>query len=727
MRGGEQAGRQASRRMRLWREQPAASAANPGLNIRRMKKVMFSLLVAALSAAWLPATAGRIGTWTLYPSFSGIAEIEPTGRETFALASGSLFSYNPGDGELKVYDKTSSLSDNNIRHIAWSRQAKRLVIVYDNSNIDLLASDGSAVNIPDLYRKATTYDKGINHICIDGTSAYLATDFGVVKLNAAGGSIADTYQLGFKVDYCYVSGGSIYAVSQTNGTYRGDKGLNLLDRANWVWDSAYKPLSVDRTNVKDSQTGYWWTVSDTGKLAYYTLSDNGEKTFQTEGVLPDGPSSNNFYRIYISNGRLYATGGIWNEFVDGNLPGEVHIWDGSSWSELEKPSDDRYGKYWGDVLCLEFDPADADHIMAGTKNGMFEYRDGKFVKLYNRDDNPDFYSASSEGYFYTIISSVKYDGDGNLWVFNPNASPINCLTAEGRWKNYKHEMYADKFNIEGAFISETNGLMWFVNNRYKVEILYAYDYKNDKLYTFGPQLINQDGIDVSASYMYCPTEDREGNIWIGTDVGPLYLTPATIGAGETGFTQYKVPRNDGTNNADYLLSGVSTISMAVDGGNRKWFGSDGSGVFLVSADNNTQLQHFTSSNSPLPSDIINDIAVDGATGTVYFATDRGLASYQGDASEPSESMSKDNVYAYPNPVRPDYTGPITVTGLTYDADVKIVTSSGVLVNRGRSTGGMYQWDGTDLKGRRVASGIYMVETATADGGSGTVCKIAVVN
>ena len=112
---------------------------------------------------------------------------------------------------------------------------------------------------------------------------------------------------------------------------------------------------------------------------------------------------------------------------------------------------------------------------------------------------------------------------------------------------------------------------------------------------------------------------------------------------------------------------------------------------------------------------------------VYFATEKGLCSYQSDATTPSDKMTKDNVYAYPNPVTPDYTGYITVVGLSYNADVKIVTSNGTLVNQGRSTGGSYRWNGCDLKGKRVASGIYMVEAATEDGGKGTVCKIAVIN
>ena len=121
------------------------------------------------------------------------------------------------------------------------------------------------------------------------------------------------------------------------------------------------------------------------------------------------------------------------------------------------------------------------------------------------------------------------------------------------------------------------------------------------------------------------------------------------------------------------------------------------------------------------------IAINDNTGEVYFGTDKGLCSYMSDASEPAEVMNKDNVYAYPNPVRPDYTGLITVVGLSMNADVKVVTSSGALVAQGRSNGGSFTWDGNDLRGKRVASGIYIVEAATETGEKGVVCKIAIVN
>lgn len=150
------------------------------------------------------------------------------------------------------------------------------------------------------------------------------------------------------------------------------------------------------------------------------------------------------------------------------------------------------------------------------------------------------------------------------------------------------------------------------------------------------------------------------------------------------------------------------------------------GVFLISDDCNTLVQHFTTENSPLPSNTVYDICVDRNTNTVYFATNRGLCSYESDATQPVEEMTKDNVYAYPNPVTPEYTGKITIVGLSFNADVKIVTSNGALVNQGRSTGGSYQWDGRDLKGKPVASGVYMVEAATENGEKGIVTKIAII-
>lgn len=220
--------------------------------------------------------------------------------------------------------------------------------------------------------------------------------------------------------------------------------------------------------------------------------------------------------------------------------------------------------------------------------------------------------------------------------------------------------------------------------------------------------------------------DLEHNLWIGTDQGPFYITPHILDDTQPTLTQVKVPRNDGTNYADYLLGGVDITCMAVDQANRKWFGTSNNGIYLISADNMEQIHHFTATNSKLLSNNIESLAINDATGEVFIGTNKGLCSYMSDATATNEEMTQDNVWAYPNPVKPDYTGLITITGLSLDADVKIVSTSGTLVNQGRSNGGTYTWNGNDLKGRRVASGIYMVEIATSNGEKGTVCKIAII-
>ena len=139
-----------------------------------------------------------------------------------------------------------------------------------------------------------------------------------------------------------------------------------------------------------------------------------------------------------------------------------------------------------------------------------------------------------------------------------------------------------------------------------------------------------------------------------------------------------------------------------------------------------QLQHFTTANSPLLSDAVRSIAINDATGEVFFGTENGLCSFVSDATQTATEMTKDNVYAYPNPVTPDYNGLITIVGLTLNADVKITSSSGKVIAQGRSNGGTFIWDGNDSSGKRVASGVYMVVTATSNGEKGTVCKIAIV-
>lgn len=674
----------------------------------------------------LPLSAIDKGSWEIYTSYNDITEIEPAGNLVFALASNGLFSYHIKDGSVTTYDKANTLSDFDINHIAWNKTTKKLVITYTNGNIDLLDANGNVVNVPDLYQKSMTDNKQINHINISGANVYLSLSFGIIKLDTKEGKILDTYKLGFNVNYSYIEDNCLYAASKETGLYRGVLKNNLIDKNNWEKAGNFKEQTMNSTNVYDTTNKYWWTVKE-GKLTYYTLNTDKEKIYQTEGIIPDGPASNKFYRLYINKNKLYAVAGAWSQEKDCNNMGEVHVWNGEKWEEFEQPSDASLGHLYRDLLCLDFDPSKEGHIMVGSKAGLYEFQDGKFIKCYNKDNTSVITSPLDNN--YTIISSVKYDATGKLWLLNSlgDNSILSFDQTTQEWKHYPHSEIGsnDRYNLTGLIIGKNNGNIWFVNNYYEKNRLYKYNYNTDELTMYGPTFTNEDGRDITPIYVHCLAEDRNGNIWIGTTSGPLYLSMSDIKNGNNIFTQHKVPRNDNTNYADYLLDNSNIRCIAVDGANQKWFGTD-NGVYLVSDDCNTQIYHFDTDNSPLISNIVYSIAVNNNTGKVYFATDKGLCSFNNGIVGSNSEMTKDNVYAYPNPVKPDYTGKINIVGLSFNANIKIVSTNGTLINEGRSAGGSYSWDGCDLNGKKVASGIYMVETATESGEKGIVCKIAII-
>lgn len=674
----------------------------------------------------LPLSATDKESWEIYTSYNDITEIEPAGNLVFALASNGLFSYHIKDGSVTTYDKANTLSDFDINHIAWNKTTKKLVITYTNGNIDLLDTNGNVVNVPDLYLKSMTDNKQINHIYISGTNVYLSLSFGIIKLDTKEGKILDAYKLGFNVNYSYIEDNCLYAASKEAGLYKGVLKNNLLDNNNWEKAGNFKEQTINSTNVYDTTNKYWWTVKE-GKLTYYTLNTDKEKIYQTEGIIPDGPASNKFYRLYINKNKLYAVAGAWSQEKDCNNMGEVHVWNGEKWEEFEQPSDASLGHLYRDLLYLDFDPSKEGHIMVGSKAGLYEFQDGKFIKCYNKDNTSVI--TSPLGNNYTIISSVKYDARGKLWLLNSlgDNSILSFDQTTQEWKHYPHSEIGsnDRYNLTGLIIGKNNGNIWFVNNYYEKNRLYKYNYNTDELTMYGPTFTNEDGRDITPIYVHCLAEDRNGNIWIGTTSGPLYLSMSDIKNGNNIFTQHKVPRNDNTNYADYLLDNSNIRCIAVDGANQKWFGTD-NGVYLVSDDCNTQIYHFDTDNSPLISNIVYSIAVNNNTGKVYFATDKGLCSFNNGIVGSNSEMIKDNVYAYPNPVKPDYTGKINIVGLSFNANIKIVSTNGTLINEGRSAGGSYSWDGCDLNGKKVASGIYMVETATESGEKGIVCKIAII-
>lgn len=666
-----------------------------------MKKIIVALLLSIVN---YQLSIAQIGTWKAYMAYHDITEIEKGGNILYVLASDNLYSYNTNDHSIQTYDKTTVLSDCGIAHIAWCQGAKSLVILYSNNNIDILDQSDNITNLSDYYNKSMTEDKTVYSIDINGQYAYLSTGFGIVIINVSKAEITNTYNLGFRIDYSYVEGNYIYAASSTNGLYRGLMTDNLLDKSNWSRVGDYVP----RTKTVDPEL-----------LALAQTLD------------PGGPKYNYFGFMRFTQGRLYTCNGVFGASYDPQRPGTIQVLDNDGWTIYQDNIAELTGHSYMDLSELDVDPADKDHVYACGRTGLYEFRNGQFVKHYNYDNSPIVAVTGLEGNKdYVLVQGIKYDISKNLWCLNSyGKNNILLFSNNTEWtQKFKEElMLTQTMSLQNMknIIFDSRGLMWFINEHWNKPSLICYQPSTEGIKVYS-SFVNEDGTTVNVTFVRCVAEDKDRNIWIGTNMGPLQLPANQIGTDDDTFNQIKVPRNDGTNLADYLLTGVDVTCMAVDGGGRKWFGTNGLGAYLISEDNYSEIHHFTVSNSDIISNNVQSIAIDQQTGEVFFGTDKGLCSYMSDATEPNEEMNKDNVYAYPNPVRPDYTGLITVTGLSYDADVKIVTSNGVLVAQGRSNGGMFTWDGTDLKGKRVVSGVYFVQTATQDGSSGTVCKIAIV-
>ena len=685
---------------------------NRGMRKRIVLLVMLTLLMMPAGGC----SASLVGTWNAYMAYHSITQVEKAGHVYYVLASSNLYAYNSNDESVQTYDKMNFLSDCDIQWITWNPTSKRLVIVYANQNIDLLDSNNNVWNVSDYYNKSMTEDKGIYHVYIYNQFAYICTGFGILKLNTAAAEISESYHLGFKVNYCYIEGGRIYAQSESKGLYTATLTDNLLDKSNWHREGSYtkKTFPLDE------------------KLLEAVSNAN-----------PGGPMHNHFGFMKFHQGKLYTCRGWDNGSV--KAPADevaVQVMENNHWDIYQHEGiKEQTNRRYDNMAVLDVDPNDPNHVFVGSRNGLYEFENGQFVKYYDSENSPiQIFNMRSENPSkeYQITIGVKYDNDGNLWLLNSysDSNPIIKYTKTREWQTYNFselmEYTENNYPVKRSlpmlsklFIDSRN-YIWFVNNSWYIPSLFVYDKVNNSLISY-KNFVNEDGTTLVLNNVRCVAEDHDKNIWVGTNMGPLMLEPAEMTAESPVFNQVKVPRNDGTNYADYLLNGVDIASIAVDGGGRKWFGTYGNGVYLISADNMTQLEHFTAENSKLLSNNVESIAINGTTGEVFFGTDKGLCSYMSDATDTNESMSKNSVYAYPNPVRPDYTGIITVVGLSYDADVKIVTSNGVLVAQGRSNGGSFTWDGCDMKGRRVASGIYMVQTATSSGGKGTVCKIAVIN
>jgi hypothetical protein len=324
------------------------------------------------------------------------------------------------------------------------------------------------------------------------------------------------------------------------------------------------------------------------------------------------------------------------------------------------------------------------------------------------------------------------DEQGNVWVLNATSTgkPVHLRTPQGQWLGLRV-----RANGTDVSLTTPSGIWqdrrksqwkWFFDQRVEPRVFLLDDggtptVTSDDRCVARSTFVDQNGNTLSPAQFKCWAQDHTNRIWLGTDRGILLLQANTDFFSSNACRRIIIPRNDGTGLGDYLLGDEQINCIAVDGGNRIWIGTANSGLYLIEDDTIT-VAHFTETNSLLPSNNILSIAIMPKTGEVFVGTANGIASYRSDASEAKEDMS--GIYAYPNPVRPDYGGYISVCGLMENTVVNIIDAGGNLVCKTRSQGGTAVWDGKLPDGRRATPGVYTA-LCNAPGGHAVV-KILVI-
>jgi hypothetical protein len=419
--------------------------------------------------------------------------------------------------------------------------------------------------------------------------------------------------------------------------------------------------------------------------------------------------------------------GMFNAYNQDN----VYVFADNTWKTSTAASSANF-----DINCVAFDHNDKNHYYAGSWwSGVLEYVNDAEVARYDyANTSSQLHQPDFAGSTLTRVGALAVDRENNLWAGMGETQQLLSVKKAGT--NTWTGLDFSSINMVGTsagplprvskVIVDTNKQVWAL--AYGVG-LFVYKYDGSLTQpnpSNAKKITNLTGQGALASTeVISIAEDKNGDIWVGTDKGiSVFYNPESIFSGQNNWDAQPIYiEQDGK--TQLLLQTDEVSSITVDGANNKWCGTRSSGLYCFSPDGQKQLYHFTIDNSPLFSNTIADVKIDPATGEVFIATDKGLLSFQNVITEGAENFN--DVYAYPNPVKPTYDGPILIHGMINGASVKIVDVAGNFVFETTAQGGQALWDGKNFKGQRVASGVYLVLCATTDGEAKAMTKILLLN
>jgi len=497
-------------------------------------------------------------------------------------------------------------------------------------------------------------------------------------------------------------------------------GTDIFD-TNLVWlgrINNYSNFDAYQSIVDNNNSDVIWIADhNNGIVKSYQI-------FNNDNFYPNGPNTSESYAMSISGGDLWVARGSRNGIWDGNSrEAEAYKFSNESWSSTTKmniPALDTIR----DIVSVAIDPANKEHVYLGSLGaGLIEINNGSLVNIWN-EQNSTLQGVIANGGWVGIFGCV-FDKDGNLWVSNAKVdNPISVRKSDGTWQSFNSSGIAAAPTAGQIIVSQSNQ-KWVVLARGTGILVFdengTWATGDDKM----KKLTKGSGSgNLPSSEVFCLAEDNDGEIWVGTNKGiaVFYCADQVFSSSGCEAQQIFIEQDGHT---QILLETEVVNAIAIDGANRKWIGTQNSGVYLMSEDGTQQILHFTVDNSPLLSNEILSLAINPKSGEVFFGTADGIISYRNDATEGLEDFT--NVYVFPNPVKPGYEGPIAITGLVENADVKITDISGELVLQTKALGGQAIWFGKNSNGERARSGVYLVFCSNDDGSKTYVAKILLVN
>jgi hypothetical protein len=480
-------------------------------------------------------------------------------------------------------------------------------------------------------------------------------------------------------------------------------------------------------NAAGASNGGVWVATSTIGLVRLDGADAGLV------IAPNGPRSSGAVKLDVQNDLLMvATGSVTGNWSSSYNHEGIHLFRDGVWRTVQEVDDplmlgvNPLGGGAVDPMTVAVDPGVPGHAYTGSwEEGVLEWQDGAVQKIWN-GTNSSLGNTGNPADGIVYVAGMDFDKDGNLWVSNANTQKVvSVRKKDGTWKSFDPGTILGGNELLSDITAMENGQKWLVRPRTSGLLVFTdggtIDDTGDDQFKVLTTYENQGKLPTMD--VFAVTEDQDGEVWVGTGKGiAVFYNPEAIFSDENFDCQQILIEQDG--NVQILLETEVVSAITVDGGNRKWLGTQSSGVFLVSPDGTTQLEHFTKDNSPMPSNNVTSITINGNSGEVFIGTDQGIVSYRGEATEGGNEATCASVF--PNPVRETYQGPVAITGLIADSDVRITDMAGNLVYRTISNGGQAIWPATDLSGQRVGSGVYLVLASDPTGTLHCNTKVMVV-